>query len=376
MNIKLAEEILKHSMPEWSNVELDEATKDIQIISDLKYDTYQQYKQGMRYIESLGLWLRQFDEKFERKFVYEWIKNNLIFISEEEMRQLVSCSYPMYIKHYLLEFLKDYSGENNIIEHSQRQELFRFFCRDSLFLGLSDGSRMDYFRRQNPQLSHEQIYVHYDFSVSRSDDMIKKLKEDACIQDVTNKYDNLIIDNSSPFKTFFLLDDFTGSGTSYIRKEKGEWKGKICSFFNSLKKLKYDFCKINVHLILYLATDSALSYIKDRINEYRSENTINAVTVDAVQIVEPPDWNCESGIKMKEILKKNYEKYSSISKSSYVDKHFKMGKGNEYYMGFSECGLCLVLCHNTPNNSLPVLWYSWDDNTVALFPRVTRHKEQ
>jgi hypothetical protein len=33
------------------------------------------------------------------------------------------------------------------------------------------------------------------------------------------------------------------------------------------------------------------------------------------------------------------------------------------------------LYHNTPNNSLPIIWYSWEDSVNALFLRITRHKE-
>jgi len=43
--------------------------------------------------------------------------------------------------------------------------------------------------------------------------------------------------------------------------------------------------------------------------------------------------------------------------------------------GYGDCGLPVVLHHNTPNNSLALLW-SYDDRAVrGLFPRVQRHKE-
>ena len=62
-------------------------------------------------------------------------------------------------------------------------------------------------------------------------------------------------------------------------------------------------------------------------------------------------------------------------KASYDDKHFKVGEGNVPYHGFADCSLPLILYHNTPNNSLPILWYSWEDHVNALFLRITRHKE-
>ena len=65
----------------------------------------------------------------------------------------------------------------------------------------------------------------------------------------------------------------------------------------------------------------------------------------------------------------------ATGKKSFVDKHFEIGRGKEPYLGFSDCSLPLVIYHNTPNNSFPVLWYSWEDEVNPLFPRVTRHKE-
>ena len=56
------------------------------------------------------------------------------------------------------------------------------------------------------------------------------------------------------------------------------------------------------------------------------------------------------------------------------DKHMKKGGGDGRY-GFADCGLSIVLGHNTPNNSLAMLWADIGDSR-ALFPRVTRHREE
>ena len=59
----------------------------------------------------------------------------------------------------------------------------RSSTRCSMFLGLSDGAHMDFFRRQNRELSNEQVFVHYDFSKSKAKDMIENLKKDTSIQE-------------------------------------------------------------------------------------------------------------------------------------------------------------------------------------------------
>ena len=46
-------------------------------------------------------------------------------------------------------------------------------------------------------------------------------------------------------------------------------------------------------------------------------------------------------------------------------------------MGMRAVRLPLVLAHNTPNNSVYLLWADKPDlRTKALFPRVSRHREE
>jgi hypothetical protein len=55
------------------------------------------------------------------------------------------------------------------------------------------------------------------------------------------------------------------------------------------------------------------------------------------------------------------------------DRHMQKGGADGRY-GFADCGLPVILSHNTPNNSLALLWH--DRGTAkALFPRVSRHRE-
>jgi hypothetical protein len=49
-----------------------------------KYDEYQQYAPGRRFIESLALWLRQLQSEAERRTAYEFVRRRLIFVSTAE----------------------------------------------------------------------------------------------------------------------------------------------------------------------------------------------------------------------------------------------------------------------------------------------------
>ena len=55
---------------------------------------------------------------------------------------------------------------------------------------------------------------------------------------------------------------------------------------------------------------------------------------------------------------------------------YKKGKHDEPYLGFNECALPLILYHNTPNNTLPILWFEYNKGVYrGLFPRINRHSE-
>lgn len=364
MKDDLAKKILRETMDLWDSNELTAELKDIQIMSDLKYDDYQQYTHGMRYIESLALWLRQFDKEDKIK-AYKFVKDNLLYVSQQEMLQLVESAFQLKIKPHLIKTTK-----NTIIrEHidiSESKKIYDLILRKSLFLGLSDGAHIDYFRRQNPELSNEQVFVHYDFSNEKADDMKKELKKDLECYDV-----NIDL-KKDDFLNYYLLDDFSASGTSYIRIENGEWHGKIPKFVNHIRE-QYCVKSATVNLVLYLATDKASNYISNKASEFLKDTAID-FNVEVLQYVYPLECNEEQLNLLSQNYNSNLNKYGE--EQSYVDKHYKKGNGKKPYLGFADCSLPLVLYHNTPNNSFPILWYGWIENQIALFPRVTRHREQ
>ena len=60
MNTALAERLLC-SILEWTEEEVKNERPLLQAISSFKYDEYQQFSPGKRFIESLVGWLKQFD---------------------------------------------------------------------------------------------------------------------------------------------------------------------------------------------------------------------------------------------------------------------------------------------------------------------------
>ncbi len=61
---------------------------------------------------------------------------------------------------------------------------------------------------------------------------------------------------------------------------------------------------------------------------------------------------------------------------SVFNEHFEKGGTSDAKYGYAAGGLPVVLHHNTPNNSIALLWSYDDREVVGLFPRVQRHKEE
>jgi hypothetical protein len=56
------------------------------------------------------------------------------------------------------------------------------------------------------------------------------------------------------------------------------------------------------------------------------------------------------------------------------DEHGKIGKTSKRY-GYADGRLPVVLAHNTPNNSVYILWAEDVHRVRGLFPRVSRHRK-
>ena len=350
----------------WDAETVSQERPNLELLAKHKYNFYQNFFPGMRFIESLAYWLDQFETLEERNCAYEFIKKRLIYISNDELEHFVSIAYQDHINRILIKLTAEEIDipiwEIRRIINSKEYELMR---RQTIFLGLSDGAHMDLFRRSNPVLSHEQILRSHEISEDRAQDMLKELEKSITI--ILSKKPS---SNEVKFRNVFLLDDFSASGLSYLRIENGEYKGKIANFFNNACDYNgkiydmFDHSKLYIGLMLYISTEKAIKKLRMKCKKmFKDVNfSINAVYIlsDSIKINE------EDNKDIIKIMEKYYD--SSIETKSY-----HVGKMEKPWFGFDECCLPLILNHNTPNNSVPILWFDQNCKYRGLFPRVSRH---
>lgn len=357
MKRELAQELLSATM-EWTPREVEEYRELIEDLSELKFDSYQQYRPGSRFVENLTIWLNKFKTKAERQIVLDFILENIIYISPDEMNHLINMVFPHIIEPIIKEEIRDIiTKEEKTGDKACYQKLFKLLTRQSLFFGLSDGARIDFFRRSNPLLSNEQICISYEIPDAKIEEIRNEMKKDTggIAEGYNFKYYNI-----ETIQNIFLFDDFSGSGISYLRKEGEVWKGKISKLFDQLENVNIPYKNIPIYLILYLITPKALEGINSNLLKYSREKDTN-LEIKFVQMVNPLSLKNE----VEEIFKKYYN-------NSIETTHYLKGNHGKPYLGFDECSLPLVIYHNTPNNSFPIIW---DDYFTGLFPRITRHKD-
>lgn len=361
MKSGLAESLLATIMG-WSQEEVSKEIPFLIAMANFKYNEYQQFSPGIRFIESLAQWLRQFETKEEKASAYEFVKHRLIFLSNNQISHLTNLSYSTIIEPIIIKKVaSQIEIPDYLIAQTIASEQYKKTFRQSLFIGLSDGSKIDQLRRY-AQLNNEQVLTTYYIDQDKISDLQAELKS-SC--------------NADKFSSIFLIDDFTASGKSYARIEDGKEKGKILKLLNKIYNTEdpvssiIDKESLTIHIVFYVATEGAMNNMTNAINQYAKSKGVNiSYTIQAVQIINDDIKSVfiEDSVFLS-LLQKYYD-------DDINDKHYKKGNINNWpYLGFGECGLSLVLHHNTPNNSLPILWFPEDMKVRGLFPRITRHKE-
>src|SRR5436853_485452 len=122
----------------------------LRLMANAKYDDYREYLAGARFIESLAAWLQQFASA-DRESAYKFVRRRLVYVSPGELQHLIALAYPESMQSTLV---ADASAASNLPTYRIWASLdgrsrYHALRRSSLFFGLSDGARIDAFRRSN-----------------------------------------------------------------------------------------------------------------------------------------------------------------------------------------------------------------------------------
>ena len=330
------------------NLDYDEV-HEIQFLAERKYNRYDQYLPGETFQHRLIEWLNNFDKK-DRTVAIQIIKN-LVYINRHELRSLTVSTFWNSIRIIQNELSNRNNAKKILQVYLDKVEAETVNALNrSLFIAVSDDVMFDYFRRRAqrryPMLQPDNFVEYYKLHEKCQKDDLNDLKE---------------IDR------IFLIDQLCASGTTFIRKENSDWKGKIIRFFDIWKNLSTH----DIYYLPYIISTVAEKNLKRKISEWKCQNKITQL-IEVVPTLRIPISVClspnPSGPINKNIpVAKLCKKYF---KDCIIHEHIKKGGPPTY--GFGRAGLALIINTNCPNNSMPVIWCGCD-GWFPLFPRIEHH---
>lgn len=371
MKTSLANQLLR-TLVGLDEDEESELVPRLMTMAELKWDSYEGFGAGQRFMESLARWLRGFDDELTRRRWLDFLFDELIFVSAAEVDHLISVAYPDFIRPTVLERAALASG---IDSHRKAQLMdapaFKVERRRILVLALSDGARLDVLRR-NSDLSHEQFVPQPEVAGARRGDLHRKLVQALAVHGGDA--------DQSTFNHILLVDDFYGSGTSLIDivpdvNGLETPRGKIAKFLehaDSLTAAEGNQPALlaenyGATILLYMASLRAKRHIEQSLRGA-------GLTRWNLEVVQVLDDNCS--VTDEALLADCDEFWDPVLE----DDH----KGCAA-RGYKDCALSVVLHHNAPNNSVSPLWadstgrrrQGFDSlERRALFPRYERHHSE
>jgi hypothetical protein len=411
---ELALQLLQGTLPDLAEQSLADIFRELQFLAEYKYNKYEMYQPGRLFLENLYLWLEQFSAE-ERQEAVDFIRQNLIFISRDEFHQLAHVLYYDVIRS------EQISASARLLQlpvHRVAQicssPTFDLVERASLYIAMSDGSRIDYIRRQHLAINNEQVVPHYE----ASPDKITQLTRD--LRAATN-------DSNALFRCAFFIDDFCGSGKTLLREIvtspplnggtivdiPSNWLGRLSRDRNdnslhlqytgpptdaekdSLRNLSTDksFQK-GAEALIKKADErdtelrgSLTKIAKSRLRELLEPDGLVffsplLATEHAIQRLEPLIKKLSAPFDQMQIrpaatidgnvtIVDGTSPIGRLCEKYYLDELADEHTGNVRF-GYDHCGLPLVLHHNSPNNSIYPLW-NRRAHRSPLFVRYERH---
>lgn len=367
----MKENLAKKLVAELMDWTVERATSEfawLELMVSYKFDGYQQYGPGHRFYVHMLRWLSQFGLS-EREVAWSLLRHHLVYISQDEMHHLVGLTGSM-IEHRMRTAIAKrlqmpvYRVFDDPIALQQFNEMR---CR-TLYVGASDGARIDVFRRYNEgAISNEQVVPMIEISEKKQE----KLKDELQL-----RLNAMGSNAPATFEWVCLIDDFTASGTTSIRKSEKGWGGKVHRFMEEAVLTNHNLTAANVciHVHHYLASHTASESVTALLSEYGKQHP-DFRYLSSFSYIFPEDFLI-TAIAASGIASLLISKYDPSIETTHT--------GTDIALGYKSGGLPLILDHNTPNNSLATLWarsvpshakYIKANHMSPLFPRRSRHSD-
>jgi len=328
-----------------------ELTHNLRFMAKYKYDSYEVYSAGKRFLPSLLEWLSQFRKNGEKEAGLIIVRE-LLFLSRTEMQELSRVTYQNILLEMMDEIIR-VQGLNRF-DYATAFDRLDPFLEKCVFIGMSDGAQIDYFRRHSGgKIRNEQAVPYY-----KVDEEEKQFHSKA--------------------RYAFLLEDMCGSGTTFLRTENAHGRINIVGQFPRFLKKWSKFTSFDaIYYCPYLIAEKGLrrlsmlsvgpKRIVDRRRKLRFKIIPGMIIPETYSILNPHN-EMFSNAERHRIMKLCNNYYDR----EVEDEHTLKGGGCRF--GFGGIGIFLVRYNNTPNNTPSILWHAnLAKGRKPLFRRLARH---
>lgn len=284
------------------------------LVSKIKVlnETVWEQKVSMQLLDD---WLKNFHEKEERLHAL-WLLSQFMYFGSREIRELLGALYRDLVKYPIVASIRKANGNTRDIDLLKR--LYDDELQHTRFLGMGNPSEsgchlLYYFRQENRLPKNLFIYTHEIFS-----------------RVGTNRTISL---RHPEVKRYIYLDDFCGSGNQASGYSQG--------VLEDIKGLKSD---VELEYFTLFATEHGIT-------QFRQKTGFDKV--DAV-------FRLDDSYKCFKDKSRYFVDCDPQIKRSIAEKMCS-AYGNQLLpnnpLGYEDGQLLLGFYHNTPDNTLPIIWF-------------------
>ena len=374
MKPELAKQLLKNIIESVvaNEDEAEEIFTKLQFLSEYKYDHYEMFSPGRHFFEYFYRWIKQFDQE-DRRSALNLVLSNLIFISRREFEMFSKVLYYETVRRIQFDVAAEVEKIHRYkVNKIAESEALKNVERCSLYIGMSDGARIDYFRRQHKNIGNEQVLASYHVDMAKCNDMIKNLEKDC--------------GEGARFKLVFLIDDFCASGSTLIRlDDKNNIKGTLSQLesksFPQIKTINGKETLVDPTLLETLLSEDCQIYLCPLLATERAIEHIISLTPNLKSLLNKIVIQPTAKLDSSQVVNPRHDTELTRLCEKYYQKRMEDEHTGPVTFGYKDCGLTIVLHHNTPNNSLYLLWnrramkeFEGAPPFMPLFKRIERHR--
>lgn len=308
---------------------------------------------------SINEWLKNF-ETDEEKEAALFLLSNCMYFSNSSIRAILRALYRDKYRAPIIQQIREDKG--GIIDDTVINEGFHNKLLKTRFLGVGNPSEsgvhlLYYFRQENH--IPRNLFIH-------TDDLLKPTKK-AELSEKCKDVEQVV-----------FIDDLCGSGSQATK----ETNVKRC--VEKLRQLKN--CPKISYLMLF-GTKEGIKVVREAKLKVGGPKLFDEV--DAVMELNE-SYQCfnkdsryfkNKSKEFKESARAMSYKYGKMLIDKIIDRDYSRKLGEEERrdliehraLGFGDCQLLLALHHNTPNNTLPIIWFDEDDETwIPIFKRYNK----